>query len=76
MKKKTLHLGGGVYLKNNHGLPNRAKDIEWCKELRKKFKVYFVSCIERNNEKKVIDELREIFDIENPNVEANKGCIN
>ena len=67
-----LELLGNRILENGGEIiyifPNRAKDIEWCKELRKKFKVYFVSCIEGNNKKKVIAELREIFDIESPNI--------
>lgn len=61
---KILENGGEII----YIFPNRAQDIEWCKELRKKFKVYFVSCVEGNNEKKVIDELKEIFDIERPNI--------
>ena len=61
---KILENGGEII----YIFPNRAQDIEWCKELRKKFKVYFVSFVEGNNEQKVIAELREIFDIERPNI--------
>lgn len=32
--------------------PDKASNIEWCKGLEKKYKVYFVSCISRKNEKK------------------------
>lgn len=48
--------------------PNEAKDLKWCQQLSKKYKIYFLSNINRNTEKQVIKELREILKKENPDI--------
>ena len=47
--------------------PKEAKELEWGQQLSEKYKVYFVSNI-NNNEKQVIEELKEIFKKENPDI--------
>lgn len=48
--------------------PYRAKEIEWCKSLCEKYRVYFVSCINRKNKNKVLRELKEIVNTEKPDI--------
>lgn len=48
--------------------PNEAKDLKWCQQLSKKYKMYFLSNINRNTERQVIKELREILKKENPDI--------
>lgn len=62
--EEILQSGGDII----YIFPNKASNIEWCKELAKSYKVYFVNCIDRKNKKKVIKELKEIINIENPDI--------
>ena len=48
--------------------PQEAKKIGWCKDLITKYKVYFVSVINGSTEKEVISELKNIFEIEKPDI--------
>ena len=48
--------------------PIKAKNLNWCKKFNYKYRVEFVSCIDRRNKKLVINELKEIFSIYKPNI--------
>ena len=48
--------------------PIKSKKLNWCKKLNYKYRVEFVSCIDRRNKKLVINELKEIFSIYKPNI--------
>lgn len=48
--------------------PEEARYTKWAKNLSEKYRVYFVSLINKKNKQKVINELKEIFKIENPDI--------
>ena len=48
--------------------PEEARYTKWAKNLSEKYRVYFVSLINKKNKQKVINELKEIFEIENPDI--------
>lgn len=48
--------------------PENAKGKEWIKELKTKYKVYFITYVDRKKEKQIIKELNKIFNIEEPDI--------